>query len=58
MGCNLVQCKDCGQFNKEGTIYCNRCGGSNLTIGFHQLLNVLGIKKENKNGKSSDDGKL
>ena len=50
MGCNVVQCLDCKQWNWEGVVVCRHCGSRNLTMGFHQVLSILGIKKESNNG--------
>ena len=59
MGCNVVQCNACKQFSWEGVKTCEHCGSGNLTIGFHQLLEILGIKQEAHNGKpSTNDSKL
>lgn len=43
MGTNVVQCLDCKDWNWEGVTKCHHCGSKNLTIGFHQLLNIMCI---------------
>lgn len=59
MGTRIVECRDCGAFAWEGSRVCPECGSTNLTIGFHSLLELMeAVKKEeqeleNKGGKDA-----
>lgn len=38
MSTKVVECLTCGAFNWEYSVKCKKCGSSNLSMGFHEMM--------------------